>query len=161
MAVLWGCYVGYKSGLFPEILRIAAYLTTVIVTLKFHEPLAQYLTLRTFLNNATANAVAFFTLLIGVFILLRLITIIVLKLLKVGEGNFVYRIIGGVIGGCRWVVLLSLIFMLIDRSPLEPLKTDIHQRSFVGPKIATIAPMLFDFLSTLSPQLAVGAKKTV
>ena len=160
VAVLWGIYVGYRSGLFPEILRVATYLATVIVTLKFHETAAEYITLKTFLNSATAGVIAFLVLLLGVFFLLKLVTAILLKLLKVGEGGFIYRMIGAVIGGCRWVILMSLIFMLIDRSPLTPLKTDIHQRSLVGPKILRVAPMLFDFLSTLSPQLAVETKKT-
>ena len=159
VAVLWGFYVGYKGGLFPEILRIAAYLVTVIVTLRFHEPLAQYLTLKTFLNNTTANALSFLALLVGVFFLLRLATIILLKLLKIGEGGFFYRIIGALLGSCRWVILLSLVFMLIDNSPLVPLKTDIHQRSLTGSQLSTIAPTIFDFLSTLSPQLAIHAKK--
>ena len=160
LSMLWGGYVGYKSGLFPELLRIVAYVVTVIVTLKFHETLAQYLTLKTFLNNTTSGALAFLVLLIGVFFLLRLITIILLKLLKVGDGGFVNRVIGALIGGCRWVILLSLVFMVIDRSPLEPLKEDIHHRSVAGPKVMRIAPMLFDFLSSLSPQLAVEGKKT-
>ena len=159
VAVLWGFYIGYKGGLFPEILRIAAYLATVIVTFRYQEPLAQYLTLKTFLNDATANALAFFTLLLGVYFLLRLITILLLKLLKIGQGGFFYRLIGALIGGCRWVLLLSLVFMLIDNSPLAPLKTDIHQRSVTGSEVAKIAPTLFDFLSTLSPQLKVPAKK--
>lgn len=161
VAVLWGIYTGYKSGLFPEILRVAVYLTTVIVTLKFHETVSQYITLKTFLNSTTASAIAFFLLLLGVFFLLKVVTTVLLKILKIGEGGFVYRILGALIGGCRWVVLMSLIFMLIDRSLLTPLKTDIHQRSLVGPKVITVAPMLFDFLSTLSPQLAVDTKKTL
>ncbi len=159
VAVLWGFYVGYKSGLFPEVLRIAAYLATVILTLRFREPLAQYLTLKTFLNSATAAALSFFVLLLGTFFLLRLVTVILLKLLKIGEGGIFYRILGALIGGCRWIILLSLVFMLIDNSPLVPLKTDVHQRSLFGPKVSKIAPTLFDFLSTLSPQLAVAAKK--
>ncbi len=159
VAVLWGFYVGYKGGLFPEILRIAAYLVTVIVTLRFHESLAQYLTLKTFLNDTTAKTIAFCVFLFGVFFLIRLVTIVILKLLKVGQGGFFYRLIGGLVGGCRWVILLSLIFMLIDNSPLAPLKTDIHQRSLIGPKVSKLAPMLFDFLSTLSPQLSVHPKQ--
>ena len=160
-AVLWGLYAGYKGGLFPEILKIAAYLVTAIVTFRFHEPLAQYLTLKTFLNDTTANALAYCALLLGVYFLLWLITTILLKLLKIGQGGFFYRFIGALIAGCRWVLLLSLAFMLIDNAPLlTPLKTDIHQRSVTGPKIAKIAPTLFDFLSTLSPQLAVQTKKT-
>ena len=159
VAVLWGFYVGYKGGLLPELLKIAAYLATVIVTLRFREPLAQYLTLKTFLNDTTASAIAFFVLLLGIYFLIRLITILLLKLLKIGQGGFFYRLSGALIGGCRWVILLSLVFMLIDNSPLTSLKTDIHQRSLTGPPLARVAPTLFDFLSTLSPQLAVQAKK--
>lgn len=161
VAVVWGFFVGYKGGLFPEILRVVVYLVTVIVTLRFRAPLTDYLTLKTFLNSAIAGAVAFAVLLVGVFFLLKLVTLILLKLLKIGEGGFFYRLIGGLFGACRWVILISLVFMLIDNSPLTPLKTDIHQRSVTGPKLAKIAPVLFDFLSSLSPQLAVHPKKTL
>ena len=155
IAVLRGAYVGYKSGLFPEILRIAAYLVTVIVTFHFKEPLAQLITLKTFLNAATAGAVAFFSLLVGVLFLTKLVTALILKLLKIGDGGFFYRLLGLVIGACRWVILLSLLFMLIEYSPLSSLRADIRNRSVTGPEIAKIAPMLFDFLSNISPQLAV------
>lgn len=158
VAVLRGCYVGYRSGFFPELLRIAAYLVTVIVTLHFHEALAQALTLKTFLNYGTASMASFFLLLVSVFAITKGITALFLKLLKVGEGGFVYRLIGMVLGAARWVILLSLVFMLIDTSPLTPLKTDIHERSVVGSKVSVIAPTLFDFLSALSPQLGMPKK---
>lgn len=155
IATVRGLYVGYRSGLFPEILRIAAYLVTVIVTFRFHAELAAVLTLKTFLNQTTADAAAFFGLLAGVFALTKLVTWLLLKLLKIGEGNFFYRALGMLLGACRWVILLSLAFMLIDHLPLESLNKDIRERSVVGQKVSRIAPVLFDFLSTLSPQLAV------
>ena len=158
IAVLRGCYVGYRSGFFPELLRIAAYLFTVIMTLQFHEPFTQFLTLKTFLNYTTASALAFFSLLVGVFFLTKLLIMLLLRLLKVGEGGFIYRLTGMVIGACRWMILLSLIFMLINLSPLTVLKTDIQDRSYVGPKIQRVAPLLFDFLSNLSPQLSLSGK---
>lgn len=158
IAVLRGLYVGYKSGLFPEILRILAYVVTVVVTFHFHDTVAQYLTLKTFLNQATAAAIAFFVLLVGVLFAMKLVTSVLLKLLKVGDGGFFYRLMGSVVGAIRWVILLSLLFMVIDYSPLAPLRTDIHSRSVTGPRVAMIAPMLFAFLSTLSPQLAVDQK---
>lgn len=155
IAALWGAYVGFKSGFFPELLRIAAYLVTVIVTFHYYEALAQVITIKTFLNLSTATAVAFFALLVGVFTLSRIVTMIFLKLLKVGSGGFLYKLTGMMIGICRWVILLSLAFMLIDFLPLGPLKTDIHERSVTGPEVSKIAPMLFGFLSNISPQLAV------
>ena len=155
VAVLRGCYVGYRSGLFPEILRIIAYVVTVVVTFRFREEFAQFLTLKTFLNQTTSDAFSFFLLIAGVFGLTKLVTLLFLRLLKVGDGNFFYRITGMIFGACRWVILLSLIFMGLDHLPLDTLKKDIRERSVTGHKIATIAPVLFDFLSTLSPQLAV------
>lgn len=155
VAVLRGCYVGYRSGLFPEILRIVAYVVTMVLTFRFHEEFAQYLTLKTFLNQTTSDALSFFILIAGVFALTKLVTMFFLRLLKVGDGNFLYRVAGMMLGACRWVILLSLMFMLMDYLPLDTLKKDIRERSVTGPKIAAIAPVLFDFLSTLSPQLAV------
>ncbi|MBI3252337.1 MAG: CvpA family protein [Candidatus Omnitrophica bacterium] len=147
--------MGYRSGFFPELLRIFSYLVTVIVTFHFHESLAQFLTLKTFLNETTAEAAAFGGLLIAVFLVTKLLTMLVLKLLKVGEGGFFYRILGAAVGACRWVVLLSLIFMWIGYLPMASLKSDIHERSLTGQKVSQIAPLLFDFLSKLSPQLSV------
>lgn len=158
LAVLRGAWVGYRSGLFPELLRIVAYLVTLAVTFYYHEPLAQYLTLQTFLNLTAATAVSFCALLIALFIVTKFITMAVLKVAKAGQGGFVYRLFGVAVGVCRWIMLLSLIFMLIDYSPLSPLKTDIHDRSYVGPKIAAIAPAAFEYVSTLTPQLSVKGK---
>lgn len=152
-AVLRGIYVGYKSGLFPEFLRIAAYLLTVIVTFRFQEDVTQFLTINTFLNETSAKAVAFLALLLGLFALSKLVTLLVMKLLKVGEGGFMNRLFGAVVGALRWIILLSLVFMLIEVSPFTPLKTDIRTRSMIGQPISRVAPQLFDFLSKFSPQL--------
>lgn len=155
IAVLRGLFVGYRSGLFPELLRSAAYVVTILVTFRFQNELAQVLTLKTFLNQTTSDALSFTLLLTGVFILTKVVTWLILRLLKVGDGNFFYRAAGMMLGACRWVILLSLVFMLMERLPLESLSKDISERSVSGSKISKIAPLIFDFLSTFSPQLAV------
>jgi uncharacterized membrane protein required for colicin V production len=152
IAVIRGCYVGFRSGFFPEILRIAAYLITALVTLTFYEQAAQFLTLKTVLNHTTARVVAFALVAALTFFLTKLVIMLILKLLKVGEGGIFYRLVGLVLGACRWVILLSLLFMLIELSPLAPLKTDVYSRSLVGPPVARVAPTLFDFLTNLSMQ---------
>lgn len=155
VAVLRGCYVGYRSGFFPELLRIASYLVTSIVVYRYKDGAAEYLTLNTFLNHATATVVSLTVLAAAAFAACKAVTVLILKLLKLGEGGFVNRLIGMVFGACRWVVLLSLLFLVVEASPLEPLKKDIRERSLTGRKVASVAPLLFDFLSKLSPQLGV------
>ena len=153
VAVLRGAWVGYKSGLLPELLRIVAYAVTVVVTLYYYDPLAQMITLKSFLNVTSATAVAFFALFVLTFIVTKLASMLLIKILNAGEGGIVYRLLGMLIGACRWVILLSLTFMLINYLPLEPLKKDIDERSVVGQKVAKIAPMLFQYVSSLTPQL--------
>ncbi len=160
VAVLRGCYVGYKSGFFPELLRIAAYLLTIAVAFYFLEPLAQFLTVKTFLNFTTAKAISLFILLVGVFSLTKLLIMLFLKVLKAGEGGVFYRILGLLLGACRWVILLSFIFMLIDHSPLNNLRDDIQNRSWAGPEISRIAPMTLDFLSNALPNLSEFSAKS-
>ncbi len=153
IALLRGLYVGYKSGLFQEILRVAAYLVTIFVALYLFETVAQYLTLHTFLNIATARVVGFVGALVIVFILTLLLRILLVKLLKVGEGGTLNRLIGAAMGGVRLLVILSFFFMGVDHSPLSQLKADIHTRSLTGSKIAEVAPTLVEFTSHLAPNL--------
>jgi uncharacterized membrane protein required for colicin V production len=155
VAALRGCYVGYRSGFFPELLRIAVYVVTVVVTLRFYDPLAQFLTLKTFMNFNTAKAFAFVALLAGVFGLGKLLTMLILKAIKSEEGGLINRVAGLCLGVGRWILILSFLFMLIGFFGLGPLKNDIENRSVVGPRVARIAPLIFDFLAKLSPQLAV------
>ena len=159
LVLLRGFYVGYRGGIFPEILRIASYLITFLLTFYFYEPFAQYLTLKTFFNDATAKVVSFACLLIGAFLLTKICCMVLLKILKVGEGGFLLRLAGMVMGGLRWLILLSFIFMMIDHSPLEQLKKDIHVRSVVGQRVSQVGPLIFDYLSHLSPQLGLPDKK--
>ena len=151
IALLRGLYVGYKSGVFHELLRVAAYVVTIVAALYVFEPLAQYLTLRTFLNIESARTIGFVGALILIYFLTKVARLILVKLLKPGVGGAINGFIGALIGGTRLLVLLSFLLMGIDHSPLSQLKTDIHTRSLTGPKIAQVAPMLVEFTSHLSP----------
>ena len=159
IVALRGVYVGFKSGFFPELLRIVIYLVTVIAAFHFYEPFAEQITLKTFLNLQVSTVIAFAVIFLVVFLILRLAMLFFLKLLKVGEGGAVNRFLGGILGVGRWMLLLSILFMLIDDFPAPSLKSDIKEHSIAGPYVSKVAPALFDFLSTLSPQLSVKNKR--
>lgn len=159
VALLRGFYVGYRGGIFPEVLRLASYIVTILITFSYYEPLAQLITLKSFFNATTASAIAVAVLLAAGFLATKLISVMLLKMLKVGEGGVIMRLIGMLLGGMRWMVLLSFLFMVVDRSPLQQLKKDVHNRSVVGEQISKAGPMIFDFMSNLSPQLGLPEKK--
>ena len=152
LAFLRGAYVGYRWGFFPELLRIVNYLACLLAALFFYEPLGQVLTLKTFLNVTMANAISYAGILVGVFIVGLILRLLILRVSKAGEGGFASRLAGMIAGAGRWLLLLSFLFFLIDHSPLERLKSDIHTRSYAGEAISTAAPVLYDYLSKISAQ---------
>lgn len=146
-----GLYVGYKAGLFQELLKIASYVIAIALTVFLHGPVAQHLTLHTFLNEGSAKAVAFAVVFVAMYMLLKIVRAILVKALKVGDGGSGQKIVGAFLGGARLLVLLSFFFMLVDMTPLKELKTDVHERSVSGPIIAQAAPQIFEFVSHFSP----------
>ena len=158
VALLRGLYVGYKSGFFHELLRLVCLLVTIVATLLYYGAIAQKLTLDTPLNQTMAGALAFCALLVVTYLATMVVRLILVKLLKLGEGGVLNRLLGMAMGATRWLLLLSFLFMAVDHSPLKQLKEDVHQRSLTGDKIAIAGPMLLDYLSQFSPELA--AKKT-
>lgn len=147
--------MGYRSGFFPELFRIVSYLLTFFIAFTFKQELADLITLNSFLNQSAAEWIAFTALLVVMFFTTKLISMIFLKAFKTADGALLVRLLGMCLGVVRWMVLLSLIFLLINQSPLDGLKTDIHERSVLGPRIAALAPTMVEFLSSLSPQLAI------
>ena len=160
-AVLRGLYVGYKAGFFHELLRVTTYVVTLVVTMIFFERVAQMFALQTSLNVVTARIVGFSLLLVVTFVVAMLIQLVLLKLLKVGEGGLINRLLGMVVGGARLMVLLSFLFLAVDSGPVKQLKEDVHNRSLIGDKISLLAPMTLEFFSHLSPELKGGSEKSV
>ena len=156
-ALLRGLYVGYKSGIFQEALRIVAYVLTLVLTLQFQETAAQYIALHSMLNEDTSRMVAFVAVLVAVYAALKLIRILMIRGLKLGEGGGGgQKALGALMGGLRLLVLLSFFFMVIDSMPLKELKADVHERSLTGPTISQAAPILYDFIQQSSAKLGFG-----
>lgn len=150
--VLRGLFVGYKSGIFAELLRSLAHLSSVIAALIFRDTAAQYLTLNTFMNESTARLTGFAVCFTASFFATLFLRKAIIKILKVGEGDGLQKILGASLGAARWVVLLSLVFMAVQHSPLKQLQTDIQQRSLTGAAVSQVAPALFGFTGQLTAQ---------
>ena len=159
VALLRGFYTGYKAGFFHELLRVATIVVTLVVTMVFFEPMAQFLTLHTFLNLATARISGFCVLLVGAFLATKIVELVLVKVLRVSEGGVLNSLFGMVIGGARLLVLLSFLFIVVDICPVKQLQEDVHKRSLTGDKIAQVAPTLLEFFSQFSPKLSVSNGK--
>ena len=157
--VIRGLYVGYKSGIFAELLRSIAHLCSVVAALYFQDRAAGYLTLNTFMNESTARIAGFAVCFVVLFIATLLLRRAIIKILKVGEGDGLQRLLGALLGGARWIVLLSLVFMAVGNSPLSQLQKDVQERSLTGAAISRVAPALFGFTGQLTAQWASSAEQ--
>ncbi len=156
LALLRGLWVGYKSGIFQEALRIVAYILTLVLAFLFQGPVSQYIALHSMLNEETSGTVGFAALLVAVYMALKLLRMVIVRSLKLGEGGGGQKVLGALMGGARWLVLLSFFFMIVDSMPLKELKTDVHERSLTGPTISQAAPILYDFVEQSSAKLGFG-----
>ena len=159
VALLRGIYVGYTAGFFHELLRMATLVVTLAVTMFFFEGLAQLLTLHTSLNLTTARITAFCALMAGVFLIAKVIQLVVAKVLQVGEGGILNRVLGMATGGVRYLVLLSFLFLGVDAGPVKQLQEDVHKRSLTGERVAQVAPVLLEFFSSVSPEILLSKNK--
>lgn len=158
-ALLWGLFIGSKSGIFRELLRFVAYVLTFLGSFFLHEPIGQYLTLHTFLNDGSAKILAFAASVVVLFIVSKLITMMIIKMLKVSEKGAANRVGGAILGAGRMLVLLSFVFLMVDHSPFSQLKKDLHSRSVTGPYLTPVAPTIVEFVTQLSAGQISSLKK--
>ena len=148
VAFLRGAFVGYRSGFMAELLRIFVYGATGFIAFQFGPMLAPYLenhlSLEPELTRQLGTVLAAFV----SFLLLRFLVVVILRVVKAGEG-FVYNLAGMAIGIVRWAVVLSALFLVVHQSGIAALIRDIEQESRFAPPILPIARTAFDSLSGL------------
>ncbi len=150
VALLWGLFIGSRSGVFKELLRFVVYTLALLGSFFLNDPLGQYLTVHTFLNDSSAKALAFGSVVVVLFIVGKLLTMLILKILKTSEKGTANRIGGALLGATRMLVLLSFVFLIVDTSPLSQLKKDLHSRSLTGPYLTPVAPTIVEFVTQFS-----------
>lgn len=147
-----GAHIGYRDGLFKEALRIILYIVAIGVMISFSGIIADYLSENTVLGGETAMGLTVTAVTLITYLALKIITDIILKLAKL-DNNFLLKITGLLVGCLRWASILSLIFLLIE-------KTDIGTELLEGSKWAghlkPIAPTVLIQISEVLPGIDVS-----
>ncbi len=151
--VLWGCYVGYRDGFFAEILRLAGYAATVAGVYFLREPLEGYLTLNTFLSATVAHVASLAILIGGLFILTTLLAGLLIRWVKKGDLPILPRLGGLVMGAGRWAMIVCLVFVFSACLPVERMREDIQQKSWVGQKLNSVMPAWTDKFTEVSSKI--------
>jgi uncharacterized membrane protein required for colicin V production len=156
VAFLRGAYVGYKEGIIAELLRAFAYVAALLAALGFSPYVAELIQSGLGVDADVARAAGIAVLFALVFLILKLVGIVILKVTK-SEPSFLFNFLGLLAGVARWAVILSAVFMLVDRMHITLLHEDITLRSRFAPPFLGIAPTGWDYLQSVVPVPAPAA----
>lgn len=152
-----GIVVGYKSGGFVELIRFAVLAITLSVLVAFTATFAAYVQSHTLLS-AELSQKAVIVLLGGItFMLLRWISGLILKFASM-DNNWVMKILGVLLGGFRWAVILSFALFALNSLQLLVIGKDVLDKSRWGSAVEPIAPSVVDFANGVVPHVALDLK---
>lgn len=152
-----GLLVGYKSGGFVELFRWVNLIVTLAVLVAFTGTLAAYVQTHTLLSADLSQKSVIVVLALISYMVLRGITGLILKFASM-DNNWVMKILGVVLGGVRWAVLLSFVLFAINSLQLIVIGKDVLETSRWGAGIEPIAPGLVDFASGMVPRATLDLK---
>jgi membrane protein required for colicin V production len=107
------------------------------------------------LPAAAITIVSFFLLFVGTNLVLRLVANLVTKTLKIAMLGWLNRILGGMLGLLKSIIIMSIIVFVIDLIPFSsPLLDQIEvQSSVLYPVLDTLGPRLYEEIQKLTSLL--------
>lgn len=146
----FGAFRGFRKGLLMELVTIVAFVVGIILGLKLMDLSGSFV----HLLHDNFGRVAPFVLFVVIFVL----TIVVVnqigralkKALDYTPLGSIDNFAGAFIGALKWAFAISLVFWVSSLIGLD-MPANISNQSRLHPYIISIAPLVFDYASTLIP----------
>ena len=152
-----GMIVGHKSGGFVELVRFAVLILTLAVLVSFTATLAAFVQAHTLLSADLSQKAVIVLLGLIAYGILNSIAGLLLKFASM-ENNWVMKILGILLGGFRWMVILSFVIYIVRVFQMPVLGQDVLHASRWGEAIEPIAPSVIDFAAGVVPRAALNLK---
>lgn len=155
-------YNAFRDGLSHEIFPLIAYICGVIISLRYYGDLAIFVSKNLFnLQIETARFISFVMLLVGIGFILKLISALVDKLIKVTWHPVVEKFGGLVFGLVRASIKTSLVLIIIALLPLSYLTWSIKDRSLLGMHFLRIAPAIYEKVAWVVPSMRTAELENI
>ena len=136
---------GVFRGFIFELVTVIGLILGYIISITYLSLLAGYILLYfPSLPNSVVNVVSFFLLFVGTNLLLRLVSKIITKTLKFAMLGWLNRLLGGVLGLVKSIIILSILVFVIDLIPFS---------SFLLDQVEVQTSELYPVLNALGPHL--------
>jgi len=146
--VVWLAYRGFSRGLIIEIATLAALILGIYFSVHFSDVVGSYLIKWFDLNTKYLHIIAFIVTFAGVVILVYIIGRILEKFINMIALGFINKLLGGVFGILKAVLLLSVLFFIINRFDTNQklLTPKIKEGSLLYEHVAKVVPTIIPFL---------------
>ncbi len=104
-----GFYFGYKKGFLYQISSIVGFSLAYIFTAKLFLFLHNYLINEGFLNETSSKWISYALTFVGIIVLVKILTKLIVSFLKTLGVNFVNKFAGGCLGSAKWLIFMSLL----------------------------------------------------
>lgn len=159
IAIIGGTVIGYMRGLNDQVTRFISLCVTVIVTMHFYERIAALITQNSAVPPVFALMVTFFLVAILTNVVAKLIFIVISKLVTVQYIYFLERIVGGIIGAIRFVLLFSFISVFVSLLAHPEVDKLYKEESLSGPALLKICPSVHHRALSFFTAASSGFKK--
>ena len=148
VGLLRGAWMGHKTGIFKELLRLMSYFVTLFCIVQYASRLVLYI--QSYwppFTGAWAEIAGGAAVGVAAFLACKLVTMIICKLVKSGEG-FLYSFLGVFAGMTRWALVMSAVMMFLSQANFTLVAEDVENVSRLAPYIRPIAPTAFEYIAT-------------
>ncbi|MBU1862182.1 MAG: CvpA family protein [Candidatus Omnitrophica bacterium] len=145
VVLVLGVIVGYVRGFSHQFPRFIAIIITIVVAVHYYDRIGSLVVAHSIIPKDIAQLVSFLILAIGANVVTRLILIVIQR---IGNVTFVYfweRIVGGLVGALRFVLLLGLVIFFINILTIPIIDNFMKQPSHSGQKISNLCMNVHDY----------------
>lgn len=152
-----GLLAGLRSGFIKQVLGIAGLIVAIILAIQFMDPVGSGVGAMLGVQSATTPLIGFGVIFLAVQVVVQLLARVLRKAARAMFLGPVDRILGGVIGGLKACLVLSMIFVALASVglPAESWRSD--SQFYDG--ISGVLPSAWEYVADVFPQVAQLSEK--
>jgi len=142
---------GIFRGFVFELVTVVGLILGYIISITYLSLLTAYiLSVFPTFPESIVNLVSFFILFVGTNLLLRLVAKVITKTLKIAMLGWLNRLLGGLLGALKSIIIMSILVFIIDLIPFS---------SVLLEEVEVQTSQLYPILNALGPQLYAEIQK--
>ncbi len=142
--VLWGFWRGFMKGAIMEAATLVAFFLGVWGGMHLSEGMAGLIYKWTDSSSPYVPLISFALVFVGILALVFLVAKIVEKIVEKTALTIVNKLLGGIVGTLKFLLILSVLFFVVDlmESTIEIIPKETKDKSLLYRPVAKVAPLL-------------------